>query len=193
MVGDLVMARGERSCVGFVEVEAVFFLSLVGPHHLQIFDVKRKISRVQRRSDLLLYRAGPGERVYVPKAAKLGRPKVDGVPRHEKKETAAGPSCGRKEKNSSRRKVAAPKPKAGVHRKVREFLSGVYSNIAIKALLDNDAVQESLQAVCCFLLSIGASALMKPLPLQAKGRKRTKIRETPNINDYVEEAPQAPS
>ena len=64
------------------------------------------------RAEVVVHKAGPGERAYVPtKAAKLGRPKVDGVPRCEgNAAAAAGPACGKRVMNSRRCKATARKP-----------------------------------------------------------------------------------
>lgn len=122
LIGDLVAERREKRGLGFVEAEAGPRVERsepgtqkspaapqIGPRHLQIFDVRRKKSRLVCRADVVVHKAGPGERVHVPKAAKLGHPKVDGVPRCEKKAESASPCYERKAKNSRRCKATTRK------------------------------------------------------------------------------------
>ena len=97
------------ACLSKISRELTRYAHQVGPHHLQIFDVRLKESHLVRRADFAVHKAGPGERAYVPKAAKLGRPKADGVPRCGRKEESAGPCCARRVKNSRRRKAATRK------------------------------------------------------------------------------------
>lgn len=46
----------------------------VGTRHLQMHDVELKLSRLVQRSEVMLRKAGPGQRLHVSRAAKLCNP-----------------------------------------------------------------------------------------------------------------------
>lgn len=124
LVGDLVKERASHA-KAFVEVEAgscglLFFFrcssakaghacavlaaSQVGPHHLQIFDVELRLSRLVARNDVLLRKSGPGQRAYIPRTAKLGRPRGMEAPRRERN-SRSGHSSSFSRESLSRCKV----------------------------------------------------------------------------------------